>query len=97
MISREDFIGIVEAGFADLIFQKRIGSDDVKQTAERLRLLLTLFKNDYPDCVTLFEKDLKKITRSKNVANFKLSTQEKRRNAAVGNSGLDGSRGVARD
>lgn len=97
MISREDFIGVVEAGFADLIFQKRIDADDVKQTAERLKLLLTLFKNDYPDCVELFEKDLKKLLRSKNFANFKLSTQEKRRVAALGNSGFVGSRGIVRD
>lgn len=94
MISEEDFIGVVEAGFADLCFRKRIGAADVKQTADRLKLLLSLFKNDYPDCVECFEKDLKKLMRSKNVANFKLSTQEKRRNASAGNSEFDGSRGI---
>lgn len=97
MINQEDFIGVVEAAFADLFFRKRIGADDVKQTADRLKLLLSLFKNDYPDCVELFEKDLKKLMRIKNVANFKLSTQEKRRVAALGDSGFDGSRGIVGD
>lgn len=94
MISEEDFIGVVEAGFADLCFRKRIGASDVKQTAERLKTLLAMFKNDYPDCIECFEKDLKKLLRSKNIANFKLSTQEKRRNAAAGNSEFDGSRRI---
>lgn len=97
MIDREDFVGVVEAGFADLIFRKRIGAADVKQTADRLKLLLLLFKNDYPDCVECFEKDLKKLMRAKNVANFELSTQEKRRSNAVGNPELDGSCGIVRN